>query len=306
MKNADLNLMVVFDAVMSERNLRKAGERLNRSQPAISQAIARLRDITGDRLFERTATGIAPTARAELLWAETRDPLAQLRRVLAPSEFQPADLVGETVLGLSDDVRILFWPRLARAITDQAPRATLRALDTNHGRVWRDLGEGLIDVALTVAGQPPPGFGARILHQDRFCLLVRRGSAPPRTVQDYAARRHLALVFSDEQPAYADEALGAEGLHRHVIARVSRFDTLPDLVVALDAVVALPRLIASRFAQRPDLTLSDPPVPFPSAILKLCWHEKTRNDPMARWLRTLAIDTVTSQIDGMRPNPAPG
>ncbi len=147
-----------------------------------------------------------------------------------------------------------------------------------------------------MAGQPPPGFGARILRQDDFVLLHRPDTAPPKTPEDYAARRHLAIVFSNEQPAYADEALGALGMERRVVARVSRFDALPDLVGAIDAVVALPRLIATHFAERHRLALSDLPVAFPPAILKLCWHEKNRNDPKHMWLRNLIIDTTSGHL----------
>ncbi|MEM9669515.1 MAG: LysR family transcriptional regulator [Pseudomonadota bacterium] len=294
MGSFDLNLLIVFDAVMSERNLRKAGERLGRSQPSISQAVARLRDTTGDQLFERTATGVKPTARAEVLWSDIRDPLATLRRVIVRTEFSPNNLTGESVFGLSDDARILFWPKLARTIIASAPKLTLRALDTNHTSVWNDLGSGKIDLAISVAGQPPPGFGSRILMQDEFCLLLSKESSSPKTPEDYASRNHLAVVFTDEQPAYADEALQAEGMGRHVVARVSRFDALPELVKELDAVVALPKPIANYFAQTHGLNSAPLPVPFPPAILKLCWHEKNRNDPHNRWLRDTVIDIIST------------
>lgn len=296
MRDIDLNLLIVFDAVMSERNLRKAGERLGRSQPSISQSIARLRDVTRDRLFVKTPTGVEPTDRAEVLWTQIRDPLAKLRTALVPQQFQPSKMTGELVLGLSDDVRILQWPTLAKQILAEAPIVTLRALDTNHLRVWDDLRHGRIDLAITVAGQPPPGLGARIVHQDDFVLLHREGLSAPKTAKDYARLRHLALVFGDEQPAYADEALGAEGMVRRVIARVSRFDALPDMVRELDAVVALPRMLAEHFAAQYGLAYSPLPVPFPPAILKLCWNEKSRNDPRLSWLRDCTLAHVERQI----------
>ena len=283
--NLDLNLLAVFDAVMSERNLRRAGERLGRSQPAVSQAVARLRDITGDRLFDRAPTGIAPTPRAERLWADTRDPLARLREAMGATVFDPAEADGEVAIGLADDARILHWPAIAAAILERAPSLTLRALSVNHTSVWEDLASGRVDLALTVAGQPPPGLGARIVWQEGFVLLRRAKSAAPETPAEYAARRHLALVFSREQPAYADEALAAAGEARQVAVRVDRFDALPDLVRSLDAVVALPRSVAERFAEAPDLAVSDLPVPFPPAITKLCWNQKRRNDALNAWLR---------------------
>ena len=281
----DLNLLVVFDAVMAERNLRKAGERLGRSQPAVSQAIARLRDITGDRLFDRAPTGITPTPRAERLWADTRDPLASLRGAMGGTAFDPAEATGEVAIGLSDDARILHWPAIARTILERAPQLTLRALSVNHASVWADLSSGRVDLALTVAGQPPPGLGTRIVSQDAFVLLYRADAAPPASPGEYAARRQLALVFSREQPAYADEALEAAGEAREVAVRVDRFDALPDLVRTLDAIVALPGAIAEHFATAPDLATAEPPVPFPPAITKLCWNQKRRNDALNAWLR---------------------
>ncbi|MEM7663280.1 MAG: LysR family transcriptional regulator [Pseudomonadota bacterium] len=300
MKHVDLNLLITFDAVMTERNLRKAGERLGRSQPSISQSVARLRDITGDHLFERTSSGVLPTARAEILWNDMRDPLAELQKALIPSEFNPAEQSGELTFGLSDDVRILFWPNLAKSIIDQAHRVTLRAIDCSHLTVWDDLASGRIDLALTVAGQPPPRFAARVLHQDEFVLLLNNDATPPKTATEYASLRHLALVFADERAAYADEALGAEGKTRHVVARVSRFDALPELVNRLDAVVALPRFIASHFAKQYGLKVAPTPVPFPPAILKLCWHEKNRNNDQHKWLRELSLETVIRSLTKRR------
>jgi len=294
-RNLDLNLLLVFDAVMSERNLRKAGEKLGRSQPSISQAVARLRDLTGDQLFDRSTTGVIPTARAEILWTEIRDPLAQIRQTFTPSVFSPGKLVGESVFGLSDDVRILYWSRLAQRVHNAAPDMTLRAIDTNHTSVWQDLKRGKFDLALTVAGQPPPGFGAKILFQDQFCLLTTPHAEPPRTLEAYADCKHLALVFTDEQPAYADEAVGAHGLSRNVVARVSRFDALPGLIESLDAVVALPSAIAEYFAQTYNLVTHPLPIELPPAILKLCWNEKNRNDLKHTWLRNLCIESLNQQ-----------
>lgn len=289
----DLNLLVVFDAVMTERNLREAGEKLNKSQPAVSQAVARLRDLTGDRLFDRIPTGISPTPRAEVLWAEVRDPLAQLRQTVSTTKFDPANITGEIVLGLSDDIRILYSQHLAKAIVAQAPDVTIRMLGTNHTSVWTQLRNGTFDVALTVAGQPPAGFGARILSQDDFVLLHRKDRKAPKTVKEYAACRQLALVFDEEQPAYADEALEAAGEARHVVVRTARFDALPPLVAELDAVVALPRAIATWFAETYGLDTSPLPLPFPPAIKKICWNQKTRNDPQNTWLRGLVSDVLT-------------
>ena len=300
-QDIDLNLLAVFDAVMSERNLRRAGERLNRSQPAISQAVARLRDVTGDRLFDRSPTGVVPTARAERLWAEIRDPLSHLREAMGTSPFDPARAEGEVAVALSDDARILVWPAIARAVLEAAPRLTLRAISTNHTSVWEDLTSGRADLALSVAGQPPPGLGTRILHQDGFVLLHRADAAPPRTARDYATRRHLALVFSREQPAYADEALDAAGESRRVAVRSDRFDALPDLVEALDAVVALPSLIAAHFASSRPLAVSDLPVPFPPAITKLCWSQKRRNDAQNAWLRDAVFRAAEARLEALAP-----
>ncbi len=293
----DLNLLITFDAVMTERNLRKAGERLGRSQPSVSQSMARLMDLVADPLFERDAKGIVPTARAEVLWNEIRDPLGQLREALVPTAFDPNAQTGEIVVALSDDMRILFWPRLARRLNETAARTTLRVIDTNHISVWQDLEAGGVDLAVTVAGQPPPGFGAQVLYQDDFSLLLRHDAKPPKTARDYASRRHLAIVFSDERPAFADEALAAAGEERRVVARVSRFDALPDLVKELDAVVALPRSIAAHFAGDKDLKVGDLPVAFPPAVFRICWRQKNRNDPKHQWLRSCVADTLERLIE---------
>ena len=296
-REIDLNLLLVLDAVMAERNLRRAGERLGRSQPAVSQAVARLRDVTGDRLFDRTPAGVAPTARAERLWAEIRDPLARLRAAMGATAFDPATATGEAAIGLSDDARILFWPAIARAIHAGAPGLTLRAVSTDHARVLDDLSGGHLDLAVTVAGQPPPGLGAAILLRDDFVLLHPADAPPPRTARAYAAAPQLAFVFGEERPAHADEALAAMGEGRRVVARVDRFDAVPDMVRTLGAVVALPSRIAARFARTPGVALAALPVPFPPAVTKLCWSQKHRNDALNAWLRERTGAAVAGTLD---------
>lgn len=133
----DLNLLIAFDAIMSERNLRLAAERLGRSQPAISQSVARLRAILGDRLFERTAKGVKPTPRAEALWLEIRDSLDVITKALTHSEFDPRTVEAEATLGLADDVHEMAFAHLVSHIRERAPGVILRVREVDHQSLWQ-------------------------------------------------------------------------------------------------------------------------------------------------------------------------
>lgn len=218
MSNPDLNLLVVFDAVMRERNLRRAAERLNRSQPAVSQSVARLRDIFADQLFRRTPAGVEPTPRAEALWEGIREHVEGLRNQLVTEIFDPREACGEVRIGLADDVHALGFSDLVSNVRAGAPGLVLRVVETDHQSVWHQVRTGLIDAGVTVAGPPPRGLAGKVLANQKFVVLHRSDIAPPTTLDAYLVREHVSVSFSEGDKGYVDQRLEALGRQRNVIA----------------------------------------------------------------------------------------
>jgi LysR family transcriptional activator of mexEF-oprN operon len=282
MRTIDLNLLLVFDAVMAERNLRRAALRLNRSQPAVSQAIARLRDLWADQLFRRTPTGVDPTPRAEAIWAEVREPLQQIKAQLAPDSFRPEDAIGEARIGLSDDVHLLAFAEIVPAVRARAPRLALRVVEVDHQSVWPMVRSGFVDVAVTVAEPAPRGLAARVVARQGFVVIRRADMAPPGSLVDYLRHDHVAVAFSEREPGYTDRRLESLGHARRVIASTPRFSAIPDLVMRTGALATLPEPVARAFAAHGGLALSPCPFDLTEVNVLLGWHLARQADPFER------------------------
>lgn len=281
----DLNLLIVFDAIMSERNLRLAAERLGRSQPSVSQSVARLRDILGDRLFEKTPKGVRPTPRAEALWLEVRDPLQVITQALTHSDFDPRTINEEVTIGLADDVHEIAFAHLVSRIREQAPALTLRVREVDHQSLWQDVGDGRVDLAVSVGPPPPKGLGSFILFEQAFLILHRPDVSPPVSLKAYLKASHVAVGFRENQEGYTDQRLAAMGHRRQVIAWTPRFASIPDLVARTGAIATMPTPIARLHASRFLLGVASLPFNLDPVPVRLCWHERRRTDPLNAWLR---------------------
>lgn len=286
MKQLDLNLLLVFDAVMTERNFRRAAEKLGRTQPAVSQSVRRLRDVFADPLFLKAPEGATPTPRAEELWRALCEPLAAVRRAAAPDTFEPSTVEGEIALALSDDLELLALPEVAKRLAEAAPRLSLRAIEADHQSAARLLAEGAADLCLTVA-EPARGLVREELYRQPFVILHKRGAKAPSTLAAYCALRHVAVAFSGGAPGYTDRRLAELGRTRRLVATSPRFAALPGLVSATDAVATLPAPVARLLARRWSLAVSPVPFDLPAVPVCLLWHERRRRDPRTLWLRDL-------------------
>lgn len=281
----DLNLLIVFDAIMSDRNLRLAAERLGRSQPAISQSVGRLRDILGDALFEKTPKGVKPTPRAEALWLEIREPLDIITQALTHSDFDPKTVEEEVTIGLADDVHEMAFAHLVSHIREQAPGLILRVREVDHQSLWQDVGDGRVDLAVSVGSPPPKGLGASILFEQPFLILHRPDVSPPVSLKAYLKATHVAVGFREEEAGYTDQRLAAMGHRRQVIAWTPRFASIPDLVARTGAIATMPAPIARQHAARFALGLASLPFNLDPVPIRLCWHERRRTDRLNMWLR---------------------
>ncbi len=293
MTNPDLNLLVVFDAVMAERNLRKAAERLHRSQPAVSQSVARLRDVFGDVLFEKTPTGVRPTPRAEALWAEMRGSVRTLSQLMTGEGFDPETVTGEIILGLADDIHALCFAEIVSAIREAAPNAAVRVVEVDHQTVWASVRSGEVDLAVSVAGPAPRGVGDRVLLEQDFVLVVRSDMTPPTTLSKYLKATHVAVGFRDREEGYIDERLTAMGKRREILAWTPRFASIRDLVIRLGAVATMPEPIARTFEAAGGITLAKVPFDVQPVPIRMGWHERRRNDALNEWLRSIVACAVS-------------
>lgn len=293
MSAPDLNLLLVFDAVMRERNLRRAAVRLNRSQPAVSQAVARLRDIFADQLFCRVPSGVEPTPRAEAIWAEIEAPLRRLRDQLAPESFDARSVRAQLRLGLSDDVQMLFFPDIVAAVRSQAPYLVLAGVEIDHQSIWGHVRSGLIDIGVSVAAPAPRGLADKVLFNQSFVILHRADQVPPTTLADYVRRHHVGVGFSAGQAGYVDGRLKELGTERNVIAWAPQFAGLGSIVLRTGGIATLPEPLAHLFEQAGGMAVAQCPFELASVPVRLCWHLRRQADPLNCWVRAQIEATIS-------------
>jgi DNA-binding transcriptional LysR family regulator len=303
-RTLDLNLLRVFDVVMAERNLTRAAERLSLTQPAVSNALKRLREAVGEDLLTRSAHGVVPTARAEALWPEVRAALGRLRGVLAPGEFDPqADAVNFRI-AMADATAALFMPPLVAQIEQGGVQANLRSLPLTTRDPSTLLERGDADVAVgffpdTVAALLAQGDGALLrrqrLNEGEYTCVMRRGhplAKQPMTLDAYCVAHHLLVSLSGRDHGLADQVLGGLNRKRRVVLTVNQYFTAGRVVANSDLLTVLPAYFIASTGYRDQLVSRPLPFALPTLHLEMLWHIRNDRSSAHQWLRARLLAAV--------------
>ena len=286
----DLNLLGTLHALLEERSVTRAAKKLGLSQPAVSNALARLRELFADPLLVRSRARMTPTPRALELWPLLRTALAAIDQVVSrPVPFLPQTATQRFTCAATDYVEMVLLPAVTRRVCAAAPKVTLDVRPIGETSPLVDLSAGTVDVALGVFIDVPAGYHRQPLFEERFRCIVRRGHPILRertlSLARYAALSHLLVAPRRTGPAAVDNALAQHGLSRHIALYVSHFLVAPLVIAETDLIVTLPERVALLFADRLDLALVKPPVPLSTFPLSQLWHERTHDSAPHRWLR---------------------
>ena len=291
----DLNLLIVFDAVMQERNLTRAGKRLGLSQPAASHALARLRQMLHDDLFIRTPDGMRPTPRAEQMAQPVREALRELRITLEPEAFEPASSTREFSLAVNNYAARAIVPALARIVGNLAPRVSLDINPIGMRDVFDHLDAGGMDLALTTLVDGGERFKCVRVMDDDFVALLD-GSHPAAEGAVIPAERladipHIAITSTGDDTSFIDDALEQRGLARTIATRVP-FLSVVLMLVGSDRLAVVPRRVAEDLARICPLVARELPFPSPRIVLSMIWHRRLDNHAAHRWLRDMVKASV--------------
>lgn len=296
----DLNLLRVFDAVMTEQNLTRAASRLAMTQPAVSNALRRLREALGDELLIRTAHGVKPTPRAENLWPAVRRALTELEEAITPEEsFDIARAQNTFRLAMADATAALWLPALVRSIEREAPGLTIRMVPLTTREPRPMLLRGDIDMAVGffpgVVAQLAGGQGASVspirheqLYSGHYVCVMRKGhplAGRDLTLDDYCASNHLLVSFSGRAHGLVDEALAQLGRERRILLTVNQFFTAGRVVATSDLITVLPRHLIASTGITGALVTKELPFELPNVHVDMLWHERDTRSPAHKWLR---------------------
>ena len=292
----DLNLLRVFDAVMTEQNLTRAAQRLAMTQPAVSNAVKRLRDSLGDDLLIRTAHGVKPTARAESLWPAVRRALAELEEAVAPRSFELDKAHATFRMAMADATAALILPPLVRVIEEEAPGIDARMVPLTTREPRPLLLRGDVELAIGFF----PGVVAQLqgatetpirherLYSGRYVAVMRKHHPLAKqalTLDRYCEANHLLVSFSGRARGLVDDALASVGRERRILLTVNQFFTAGQVVAASDLVMVIPKHLINATGMSEALIHQDLPFDLPEVHIDMLWHERDGRNPGHQWLR---------------------
>ena len=308
----DLNLLRVFDQVMAERNLTRAARNLSMTQPAVSNALNRLRDALGDKLVTRSGYGVEPTPRALALWPMVSDALRKLEGALSPGQFIAAEATDTFVLAMADATAAELMPGLVEILERDAPGVSMRVLPLTTRDPRRLLDDGTIDLAVgffpavladltaqAQAGGPAP-FAHQRLYDGHYVCVMRHGhplSSGPLTLKRFAAAHHLLVSFSGRPYGFIDEALASLGHQRRVVLTVNQFFTAGRVVSRSDLLTVLPRHFVGTTGMASDLVVRELPFEVSPVHVDSLWHRRQEQRSEHAWLR-LAVMAAARKAFG--------
>jgi DNA-binding transcriptional LysR family regulator len=290
----DLNLLIVFDAVMQERSVTRAGARIGLSQPAMSHALNRLRYMLKDELFVRTPKGMVPTPRAEMLAQPLRHALNEMQLALEPAAFDPSTSDRRFALAVNNYAAVVLVPPLVAAVSAAAPGVGLDLRPSGTLDIVERLDRGDLDLALGSLDSPGERFSAAPLLDDPFVMVMRRGHPASRgklSAADVAALPYLEISSSREDTGFIDRWLAEDGLARHIATRAPYLATAAILVQS-DMVAILSRRIAQEVVRNNPLLIREPPYDTSRVQTIMLWHRRLDDHPAHRWLRGIVLSVT--------------
>lgn len=291
----DLNLLVFLDALVRERSVTRAAERVGITQPAMSNALKRLRRVLDDPLLVRTRRGMEPTQRALALQRPVRAALRQLESALTPEPaFDPGATRRLFTLMVTDYVASVLLPGVSARLAEVAPKATLNVLGSDAESL-KAVERGEVDLVIDRFDALPEALRSRLLWQDRYVCVLRKGHAALAgglSLERYLALDHILITRTGVGLGQSDEALAKRSLYRRVTVFTRHYHLPARLAAESELCATLPARIARAQAQHLPVVLAPPPVDLPPIEVRMVWGPVTHYDRAHRWLRSVIGERV--------------
>lgn len=301
----DLNLLVAFDALMSEGGVTRAAVKVGLGQSAMSHALARLRLMFADELLVRAPGGMKPTPKALALTEPVRAALAQIEAIVAPpAAFDPATADRVFTIGLPDSTEVLLVPRLIAHLQAVAPRVRLLLRSVDRYRILQDLDAGRVDLGIGLFEEGEAHHKRRLLHRDDYLCIFNSelvGVEPPISLEDYVRLPHVLTSLVESAHGVVDVALAKLGLTRTIALTSPRFTAVPFVVREAPVIATMHSRVARFFAGAMGLAVSPAPIELPDIAISMIWHSSFDADPANRWLR----ETIRVLRENEPPTMAP-
>ncbi|MEN5302569.1 MULTISPECIES: LysR substrate-binding domain-containing protein [unclassified Pseudomonas] len=286
LRKADINLMVVFEALMQERNLTRAAEKLFLAQPTVSAALARLRTMFNDPLLIRVGNRMEPSARAAEVIKHLTPALDAMSAALSLThDFDPPTSKMTFRIGLSDDVESGLLPPLLRALRTEAPHVVVVVQHVDYWRIPDLLASGDVTVGISQTRGLPANAKRKVLRTMQARVLRADKSAQPLTLEEFCQRPHVQISPTANTQGVVDDWLKEIGHTRNVVLSVPQFSSLPAILADTDLLACCPDYAAEAMASWGNLQAETLPFDTVPLELAMVWLSTTDSDPAERWLR---------------------
>jgi DNA-binding transcriptional LysR family regulator len=307
----ETSLLRVLQTLLTEQSVSRAAMKLGLSQPAISNSLKRLREITGDPILVRGKSGMVPTERGRELLAHANDALAAIDRITRPSaDFSPQSCTREFHLGAPDYLDALFLPNIAEALFRNAPQARLIVHPINADYNYEEaLENGTLDVVIGNWRDPPPHLHlSRLFDDEVICMVGSQHFLADKgiSLQHYLELHHLAPTpYVSERTSFIDGSLAEHGLRRNIHMTIPYFGLVPYILMSTDLVFTTGRQFAEHYTHYLPIRVLPSPFKFPPMRFYQLWHKRTHGAADVTWLRRRIADVAT-RLRADAPTPPPG
>ncbi|UTH72734.1 LysR family transcriptional regulator [Chromobacterium sp. IIBBL 290-4] len=301
LRSTDLNLLVILDALLTEKHVTRAGLKLGLSQPAVSNALSRLRDQFKDELLARTASGMELTPRAQALIEPTRQIMQQIKALFESDyQFDPRTAHRQFAVRMSDLTELLLLPTLLRRVREAAPKLSMNIMHLNAAQTAAALETGQLDMAISARLENVDTLSSVKVFQDRMvCVLSRHhpNADKPLTLERFLALDFLNVSITAGQHSLIDAQLNEIGCARRIALNIPHWFTAPNMLHALPYAIIMSERHALSLND-PQLVIHDLPLPIPDLSWTLYWHQRHDKSQAHAWLRDRIIETAKSLQHG--------
>jgi DNA-binding transcriptional LysR family regulator len=305
LREIDLNLLVIFNQLLLDRSVSVSADKLGLTQPAVSNALKRLRAVLKDELFLRTARGMEPTPYALHLAEPVTYALSALQTALTTRDsFDPLTSTRNFKLAMNDIGEMYFMPPLMAALSTLAPHISLSTSRPNAGNLKEDMESGTVDLALGLLPNLQTGFFQRRLFRHKYVCVFRKGhplARTPMSLKQFAALDHVGVTAANTGHAEVDNLLERAGIKRKMRLVVPHFIAVGHILQTTDLISTLPERFALRCEEPFGLVSSPHPAQLPDIAINLFWHAKFNRDPANLWIRQRFVELFADSEAGAVP-----
>jgi DNA-binding transcriptional LysR family regulator len=297
LKDVDLNLLVVFNQLLQERRVSAVAEKLGLTQPAVSNALNRLRRLLGDELFLRTSRGMEPTPYALQLAEPIAYALSTIHSTLNHrTSFDPAISTRKFTIGMSDVGEISFLPTLMDKLERIAPGVSVSTVRNAAINLQDEMEAGHVDLAVGLLPQLKAGYFQRRLFKARYVCMFRKGHALDKesiTLEEFSAADHVVVVSPESGHTQVNESIERKGVRRKIRLTVPHFLAVGHILASTNMMATVPAGYAEESAVPFGLKYVDHPVALPEIGINLFWHARLHREPGNQWLRGVIFETFS-------------